>query len=173
MKYRTIMGLYDHIDTSAAAIKPLVESSVKHSDMKILSVAPYPDGTFFEDETPAPIWIFALVGGVIGLVAGVLLAGGTQYVINLDVGAKDTFSWPAVAVIAYETTMLGAVLGTFVSLLWLIGLPNWTDHIYDNTISHGNIGILVRCWEEGMVDKVEQIMKETGAVKIKWGADDF
>lgn len=173
MEYRTVLGLYDHIDTTAAAIKPLEESSVKHADIKILSVAPYPDGTFFEDETPAPIWKFALTGGVIGFITGVLLTGATQYFINLDVGAKDTFSLPAVAVMAYETTMLGAVVGAFVSLLWLIGLPNWTDRNYDNTISSGNIGILVRCYEEDMAKRVEHIMKESGAVKIKWGEDDF
>ncbi len=173
MNYSTVLGIFDHVDTTASSIKPLEDINISHDDIKILSVAPYPNGTFFVDKTPIPIWLFAFVGGICGLLLGFALAGGTQVIMNLNVGSKSPLSWPAVGVISYETTLLGCVIGTFIGLLWMIGLPNWTERVYDSSISTGNIGVLVRCDDKGVVETVEDVFKQHGAVKIKFGENDF
>jgi len=54
MSYSTVLGIFDHVDTTAAAIQPLQEMDISRDNMKILSVAPYPDGTFFYDKKPIP-----------------------------------------------------------------------------------------------------------------------
>lgn len=173
MSVYTVLGLYDHVDYAAAAIGPLEEIDVEHHDMKMLTMAPYPHGTFFKDETPIPIWRFAVIGGIIGFFTGLALAGGTQILMNLIVGGKSPLSLPAVGVISYELTLLGTVLGTLIALLWMGGLPNWTECAYDDSISTGNIGLLVRCRDEEHANKVEKTMLRYKPVKIKKGKDDF
>lgn len=173
MSVYTVLGLYEHVDDVAAAIGPLEEIDVEHHDIKVLTVAPYPHGTFFHDDVPMPIWRYAIVGGVIGLMVGLALAGGTQILMNLIVGGKSPLSLPAVGVISYELTLLGAVLGTFTSLLWMSGLPNWTERAYDDSISSGAIGLLVRCQDRGHASMIEKTMLRFNPVKIKKGEDDF
>lgn len=173
MSVYTVLGIFDHVDHAAATIHPLEEINIAHHNIKVLSVAPYPNGTFFKDDTPIPIWRFAFIGGILGLLLGIALAGGTQMLMNLNVGAKAPFSVPAVAVISYELTLLGAVLGTVIAFLWMTGLPNWTERVYDISISSGNIGLLVRCQNEEQITNVEKTMLRHKALKVKKGKDDF
>ncbi len=173
MSVHTVLGLYDHIDDAAAAIAPLDELKIDHDDIQVLSVAPYPDGTFIKDEKPMPIWRFALIGGLTGFLGGISLAGGTQMLINLIVGGKSPLSLPAVGVITYELTLAGAVVGSVVALLWMSGLPNWTESAYDKSISSGAIGLLIRCQDQAQADKIEKTMLDYKAVKTKQGKDDF
>ena len=172
--YNTVLGLFDHVDDTAKTIKPLKENLSKNlDDVKLLSVAPYPHGTLFKDHTPLPLWKFALFGGFLGFIGGVLLAGGTQILMNLDVGGKDPFSIPTVAVITYEITLLGAIVGTVSGMFFMQGLPNWTELAYDKLISHGKVGLLVRCADDSEAAKVEELMLWYGAKKIKHGKDNF
>jgi hypothetical protein len=172
--YHTVLGLFDHVDDTAKTVTPLTENLSKStSDIRLLSVAAYPHGTLFKDHTPLPLWKFALVGGILGFIIGVLLAGGTQILMNLNVGGKDPFSLPTVAVITYEITLLGAIVGTLLGMLFMQGLPDWTDLAYDPMISHGKVGLLVRCVDESDAAKVEELMLWYGAKKISYGKDNF
>ncbi|VAX17577.1 hypothetical protein MNBD_NITROSPINAE02-1296 [hydrothermal vent metagenome] len=173
MSVHTVLGLYDHVDYVAAVIAPLEEINVDHHDIKVLTMAPYPHGTFFKDDIPMPVARFAIIGGIIGFLTGLTLAGATQALMNLNVGGKPPVSYPAVGVISYELTLLGTVLGTFIALLWMSGLPNWTERAYDDSISSGAIGLLVRCEDEGQANKIEKTMLRYNPVKVKKGKDDF
>jgi len=173
VKQYTVLGLYNHVDSAAAAIGPLGEIDVEEHDIKVLTMAPYPHGTFYKDETPIPIWRFSLTGGLAGFVTGIALAGGTQMLMNLIVGGKSPLSVPAVGVLTYEIALLGTVLGTLVALLWMAGLPNWTQRAYDDSISAGAIGLLVGCRDEEHANMIEKTMLRHKAVKIKRGQDDF
>lgn len=172
--YHTVLGIFDHVDDTAKTISPLKENlSREHEDIRLLSVAPYPHGTLFHDPTPTPLWVFALVCGFGGFIFGILLAGGTQMLMNLDVGGKPPFSFPAVAVITYEFTLMGAIIGTFGGMLWMQGLPNWTELAYHTDISRGKVGLLVRCADESEAGRVEELMLWYGAKKIQHGKDNF
>jgi hypothetical protein len=173
IKQYTVLGLYERVDDVAASIEPLRDLGLSHDDIKVLSVAPYPEGTFFHDSTPSPIWAFALAGGLIGFAAGLLLSGGTMMAMNLDVGHKAIPAIPPVAVITYEVTLLGCVLGTITGMLRYIGLPNWTKRVYDPAISFGSIGLLVRCQDQTVIAAVENVMRKRKAEIIRYGEDDF
>lgn len=172
MEY-TVLGLFDNIEYVSKTVKPLENMGVEHSDTRLLSSVPYPEGAVFEDHFEPPIWKFAFVVGVCGFIGALALAGGTQVLMNLDVGGKAPFSLPPVAIIAYEFTLLGAVLGTIAGMLWFQGLPDWNDLAYDKDIHHGKIGLLIRCENEENAKKVASIMKDHGAGRIKEGKDDF
>jgi len=170
----TVLGVFDYIDDTARAVSPIESKlSIGADDMKFLSATPYPHGVVFDDHTPIPLWKFALIGGVLGFGVGVALAGGTNVLMNLPVGGKAPFSVPAVAVLTYEITLLGAILGTLSGMLWMHGLPDWRELAYDADISRGKIGLLVRCSEKEQASIVEEMMRECGAKKVRHGRDDF
>ncbi|MBI4667411.1 MAG: DUF3341 domain-containing protein [Nitrospinae bacterium] len=169
----TVLGLFDNVEDTARIMKPLEAISTPHDDIRLLSVAPYPDGALYHDKTRMPMWLFALAGGVLGFMLAITVAGGTQAAMNLNVSGKSIVAIPPVAIACYEFSLLGAVLGTFFGMLWYAGLPDWNKLAYDETISLSMIGILVNCESEAVADKVEKIMEDLGAVKTKRGRDDF
>ncbi|MBI3794732.1 MAG: DUF3341 domain-containing protein [Nitrospinae bacterium] len=169
----TVLGLFTQIENTAEMVRPLEEMSVLHKDISLISVAPYPEGTLFHDEDHSPMWAVALVCGIVGFFAAVVLAGWTQWHININVGGKPTWSVPPMVVICYEFTLAGAVLGTFFSMLWWARLPDWNELAYDREISKSKIGLLVRCENEEKAAKVEELMKQFKASSIKRGRDDF
>jgi hypothetical protein len=169
----TILGLFNKIEEPAAMVKPLDDLNIHEKDMSLISVAPYPDGTVFYDEDHSPLWAVALICGIIGFCAALGLAGWTQWHINLNVGGKPTLSIPPLAIIAYEFTLAGAVLGTFFGMIWYAGLPDWNELAYDTEISRSKIGVLVRCEDEALAAKIEEVMREHNVISIKRGRDDF
>lgn len=173
MNHHTVLGLFESVDGAADATKTVENLPVSHEDMRVLSSGPYPSGTFFDDHPPTPIWIFTLLGGVCGFFLGLLLGGGTQELMNLNVGDKPNFSLPPMAIICYELTLLGAIIGNLGAMFFLQGLPNWNERAYDPEITYGKIGLLVRTENEALAIKIEEIMKTNGSEKIKRGRGDF
>lgn len=169
----TVLGTFDHIDKAAKTAKPLESAGFGHHDLEILTNAPYPEGVVFHKDNDKPMWKVVMTGGFIGFWAAVGLAGGTQWIMNLTVSGKPTFSIPPLAVICYEFTLLGAVLGTFLSMIWWMNLPDWNELAYDPDICNGRVSVLVRCPDEVSADKAESIMKTSGALRTKRGRDDF
>jgi hypothetical protein len=171
--YFTVLGLYTNIDSMAKTMDPLEKLAIAHSDIRLLSAAPYPEGALFHDHRPVPLAIFAFVFALGGLFTGLAVAGGTQMMMNLVVSGKPMFSYPPVGIICYEFTLLGAIIGTLVGMLWVQGLPDWTDRAYDTDIFRGKIGLLVKCRDEEEARMVEKVMVQNGAVRTKQGRDDF
>ena len=169
----TVFGLFTKVDEIATILDPLEEFSVTHDDIAILSVAPYPEGTFFHDKLSSPLWAISVVYGAAGCFAAIWLAGWTQSSINLVVAGKSTFSTPVVAVICYEFVLLGAVLGTFLGMLWYARLPDWNELAYNPDISRSKIGLLIQCSTEETAAKVEELMQKHNAAAIKRGRDDY
>ncbi len=163
---RHVIGIFEKIENAASAVRPLERESFKKEDMELLTGCQYPDGAVIEEDWDVPLWKFAVVGGLLGLMVGVFLAGATQWWMNLDVGGKPMAALPPLGVICYETTLLGVILGSLAGLFWFAGLPDWTDLPYDAEISRGKIALLVTCSDERQTELVRKIMVESGAQKV-------
>jgi hypothetical protein len=161
-----VLGIFEKIENAASAARPLEKESVEKEDIELLTGCQYPDGAVISEEWDVPLWKFAIVGGLLGLMAGVFLAGTTQLWMNLDVGGKAMAALPPIGVICYETTLLGVILGSLTGLFWFAGLPDWTDLPYDEEISRGKIGLLVTCSDERQAELIRKIMIESGAHKV-------
>jgi len=132
----------------------------------VMSAEPFDEYSFskMDEQTPMP-WL-AAVGGILGGICGFLLARLTQeaYPQPLITGGMPILApWPT-GIVAYELTMLGAVLTTIVTLLVTTRLPNWKPRLYDSEVSDGKILI-------GVLEPSQTALAEIGNRLLAAGAE--
>ncbi len=167
---KTLYALYPDPDSAQLAADGLKKAGVEACDIAVLGSEPFDDYEFFrpDSETPMP-WLAAL-GGLIGGVGGFLLASFTQKAYPLPTGGMPIVSMWTDGIITYETTMLGAILATFVTLLVAARLPywrGWKSRLYNPGISNGMILVGVLARPEDSRAEFERILREAGATEIK------
>ncbi|MBI4298954.1 MAG: DUF3341 domain-containing protein [Chloroflexi bacterium] len=169
MARRSILGLFSDPDTTANAMDALRGAGYKDWELDILSGAPYPEGTFGEHMPSHHLFKFPLIGAACGLAVAILLTAGTQLAYPVVTGGKPILAIPAMAIICYEGTMLGAILFTVFGIIFESRLPRPRVGIYDKRITEGYIGIVVTS-DETRVVQAEKTLKMAGAIEIKSGA---
>ena len=170
----TVLGLYGKLEVVANAVDPIREKfGVKDGDIQLLTSAALPENAIVEDHRPYPIVYFVWVLGVVGFFLAIILAGGTGWIMNLNVGGKPPFSWAPTGIITYEFTLLFGVIGTVVGLLYFTGLPDWNDRAYDRDISDGALGLLLKVANVHDQEEAAKMMSQSGAYKIVKGENNF
>ena len=165
MAIRPILGLYETADSAADAGDALKEANVDPRNFDFLTDAPYPEGAFGERPEPHRLYVFPLLGAIIGLTIGVLLTSMTQMAYPLVQGGKPILSLPPMAVVTYESTMLSAIVFTIIGIVFESRLPRVKVGLYDTRITEGYIGVLVNV-EEDQLPSVSGILSGAGAVDI-------
>lgn len=161
------LGLYKDLESAAAAAEALVQGGFAEQEVTSISSAPYPEGVLVKEERISFFRWISLAGGIIGAGAGFLLAAGTAWLYPLYTGEKPIVSLFPVGIITYEFTMLCAILGTIAGMFLEMGLPSMKKKIYAPEISLGWIGISVTCRDTAMQTQAQEILQNTGAVKIQ------
>jgi len=177
--YYTALGLYTKVEAITKAAESVrTEFDIKDGDIEVLSAAAYPDGVFLDDK-PLEHQVYKLQHlfpffiGIGGMIAGITLAGGTGFIMNLNVGGKSPFSYAPTGIITYEFALLGAVIGSVLSILYLARLPNWTERAYDPEISEGALGLLIKLNTQEDLERASSMMESQGAFKVRKGRNDF
>jgi hypothetical protein len=80
------------------------------------------------------VGVVALLCAVAGGTGAWLLQSLSAYDFPFNTGGEPIYSWPAFVIIAFEMTMLGAVLGAVVTMLVLNGLPRPYHPLFDADI---------------------------------------
>ena len=168
MANRTILGVYQQPDDVAEAVTRLRQAGYDDNEFDILSGTPYPEGTFGERVAAHRLYIFPIVGAIIGFSIALLITAGTQLSFPLITGGKPILAIPPMLIIMYEGTMLGAILSTVIGVIFESRLPRFDLGVYDTRITEGYIGLLVACPEE-QTGSAEQLLRETGADVVKKG----
>ncbi len=166
MAKRPILGLFTDANYAAEAGDGLHKAGIPEQDYDFLTGSPYPEGAFGEREEHHRLYIFPFVGALCGLTAGIMLTSMTQMAYPIVTGGKPILSLPAMAVVTYEGTMLGAILFTVLGIIFEFRLPNFKKGLYDTRITEGYIGILVNC-EENQLNRVSAVLTQAGAVEVK------
>ena len=165
MARRPILGLFEDANYAAEAGDALQAANISPNDYDFLTDAPYPEGAFGERPEPHRLYIFPFVGALIGLTAGIILTSMTQMAYPLVQGGKPILSLPPMAVVTYETTMLGAIIFTVLGIIFEFRLPKLKMGLYDTRITEGYIGVLVNA-EEEQLQQVSGILTQAGAVDV-------
>lgn len=165
MARRPILGLFEDANYAAEAGDALKAADVSQRDYDFLTDAPYPEGAFGEREERHRLYLFPLVGALVGLTAGILLTSMTQMAYPLTQGGKPILSLPPMAVVTYEATMLSAIIFTILGIIFESRLPKTKMGLYDTRITEGYIGVLVNV-EEEQLPQVSAILTQAGAIDV-------
>lgn len=165
MADRHILGLFSDAETAADATDVLLEAGCAQEDYDVLTGSPYPEGAFGEKTPVHHVYVFPIVGALMGLTTAVLLTSGTQIAYPLVTGGKPILAIPAMTIISYEGTLLGAVIFTILGIIFESRLPRPRLDPYDPRITEGYIGLIVKCPEERL-DTVDQALRRGNAVDV-------
>ena len=165
MARRPILGLFEDPNYAAEAGDALQRANISPNDYDFLTDAPYPEGAFGERHESHRLYVFPFVGALIGITAGIILTSMTQLAYPLTQAGKPILSLPPMAIVTYETTMLGAIIFTVLGIIFESRLPKTKLGLYDTRITEGYIGVLVNV-EEEQLNEVSGILTQAGAVDV-------
>lgn len=170
----TVLGLFEDIAPAARALTVLQGEGKRSSeDVMVLSSVPFPEGVLEADRSKIRLPIITLLFALVGIGAGILLAGGSSVLYVLRTGGKPIESAPPIGIIAYEVMMLFALTAAFAAALFEMRLPNWRAKVYDPRISEGLIGIAAYCGTEDEALQAEGFFRDAGAVDTRRDARSF
>jgi hypothetical protein len=164
MAKKGMLGLFQDTDGAVAAADGLKAQGV--TEFQVLTDSPYPEGAFGEPPSHHKLYVFPLIGAALGLSVALLLTAGTQLAFPLVTGGKPILAMPAMVVVCYEGTMLGAVLFTILGVIFESRLPNLKGGLYDRRITEGYLGVEVSVPEE-QVEQIEEVFRSANAVDIQ------
>ena len=166
MANQKLLGLFQEPQQVADAMNELKKNDFKAEDLDIYSGSPFPEGAFGEHDSGHRLYMFPLMGALIGFAIGLLFTAGTQISYPLVTGGKPLLAIPPMTIIMYENTMLGAIIFTVLGVLFESRLPKLNLGLYDKRITEGYIGIVVDCPED-KAGQAESLMKSAGAEEVK------
>ncbi len=92
---------------------------------------------------PMPLYLMTIIAGLVGIAVGIFFAGGTAAMYPLMTGRKPIVAVPVVAIIAFETMMLLAIVTTFVMMI--VGIRRAHRHIAERapSIDDGHVALSI------------------------------
>ncbi len=169
MADQALLGLYQTPEAAADAVSNLQQAGIPHNNYEILSGVPYPEGTFGEPPVRHKLYVFPLIGAAIGFILAVMEGVGTQLAYPMVTGGKPILSIPPIIIIAYELTLLGAIIFTVIGIVFESRLPRPAVGLYDTRITEGLIGVICTCPQE-RVEEVRGFLQRAGAIEVKVGS---
>jgi hypothetical protein len=164
MAGRSILGLFKEVDEAVEAADKLKENGI--DDFEVLTGSPYPEGAFGEKVSNHRLYVWPLVGAALGFSIAILVTAGTQLAYPVVTGGKPILALPPMFIIAYEGTMLGAILSTIIGVIFESRLPKAKLGLYDTRITEGYIGLSVVV-PDGNTDRVDALFKAANAADVK------
>jgi len=165
-----IYGLFDRPDDAQRAYTSLKRAGVPSGEIIVVSGEPFEAFEFSHRDHSMILFRLALVGGIIGFVAAVLLTRGTELAWPLVTGGMPVVAWWPNLVIIFEMTMLGAIVTTVISLLVASKLPSFRRGLYDPAVSDGKIlvGVPLSAMPGGPTEEsVRQALAAGGPATVK------
>ena len=167
MAKRSLLGVFADVDSAAEGARRLKSAGFTNDDYEVLTGNPYPEGAFGEHVKRDKLFVFPIVGGLIGFSIAILFTAGTQTAFPIVTGGKPILAIPAMLIIAYEFSLLFAMIFTVMGVFFESRLPRTTGAgpVYDTRITLGYIGLLANV-EEGRVQAAQQAFQDGGAADV-------
>jgi hypothetical protein len=160
-----VLGLFQQPEEVATALDRLRAAGFGAHEVEVLTDTPYPEGAFGEAPVRHRLYVFPFVGAGCGFAVGLLLTIATQLSFPLVTGGKPILSIPPMINVIYEGTMLGAIIFTFLGVLFESRLPDFRPTPYDPRISEGYLGVVVR-HPTGHAAAAREALRAAGALDL-------
>ncbi|MBU2646717.1 DUF3341 domain-containing protein [bacterium] len=156
----TITGLFDTESATLSAVREIQAQGWKVKEVH----SPIPSDKLAAalNRKKSVIGWFTLTGGVTGFISGFSLAIFAATRWSLIVGGKPIVSWIPFFVIAFEFTILFAVLGNVAGLVTQIGIPAKMGANYHPDCSGSVYGVLAESTPED-AEKLRLLLQNKGA----------
>jgi Alternative complex III, ActD subunit len=118
----------------------------------------------------SPVRLWVLLGGILGCCTGFALTIGLSTEYPHRTAGMPIISIPPFVIIAFELTILFGTLSGLLGLLFHGGFPRFDPlPSYDPAFSGAKFGVVVDC-AEGERSRIEEILRDAGAVEVKHAA---
>ena len=164
---KAIYGLYSDPESAQHAVEELRRQGVSDGSITVITSQPYEEYEFSHRYKETWIFWIAAGGGVLGLLIGLTLAYLTETLWPIVTGGMPIVAWWPNIIIMFETTMLGAILATVVSLLVTTELPSTQSRVYDADVSQGKIMVAVEGPSDVDVARLERTLRASGIQEVK------
>ena len=161
---KAVLGLFTYVDELISAARKL-----RGSGFEITIFSPIPLNHELEHEfgeKPNYTKYLTFMGAIGGFVFGLILTLGTAAMYVIPRGGRAIWPVTPTLLMAYETTILMAVMFSLMGFGLFAKLPNFKKRIYDPAMSVESFGILVED-PRGRQQEVENLLKEYGANEVK------
>lgn len=160
-------GLYADPRAAQRAFTALRRAGVADPDITVISAEPFEAFRFSHRDHSLILFRLAALGGVVGLIAGILLTTGTERAWPLVTGGMPIVAWWPNIIVMFEMTMLGAILTTVASLLVSARLPTAKRSLYDPEVSDGKILVGVPLTAARTPESIRDALDAAGALAVK------
>ncbi len=159
-----LRAVFERPDHTAAAVTRLRGRG--YEDIETYAPAPFPEVDDAVIESPSPVRLMTLIGGLTGVVTGFALTLWMSNDWQIMLGGKPYSSIPPYVIIGFELTILFGGILTVLGLFGFGGLyPRALDEAYDPRFSSEEFGVVVGCRERDVVE-IEELMRANGAVEV-------
>src|SRR5437879_1730203 len=143
MMNERILAVFDSASQAQAAARDLQRGGVPRSAITIMSSEPL-HLTDSDEQPKSRIGLFAIAGGAIGAIFGMLLTVWTSRRVDLVTGGMPIVTPWAFGIIVFELTALGVILATLLRMIFEARLARrrfLSD--YDEAVADGRVAVSV------------------------------
>jgi len=159
-------------DGARRAVSALEREGIARSRITVMSGEPFLEvDDPLAAKHPSRIGWFALLGGVVGGLAGFALVYLTSRSYPLVTSAMPIVPPMTTGILTYETTAIGAILFTLIRMHWETGLPAWRSlrDDYDAEIEDGGIIVSAETGSDEEEEKLRLILDRAGGREMADG----
>jgi hypothetical protein len=141
------MALYkeDQVDMAADGIAFLKSVGITDRDISVISGVPYSDKMLGRPMSWTRVPLIAISGAVVGFILAMLLNIATVMQYPIQVGGQALFAIPTSIVVAFEITMLGLLISTFLGVVLEMMSPSFGPKTYHPGVTDGEICVMFGC----------------------------
>ena len=161
-----VLALFVYVDDFLLALRTLRAGG--HQIETTFSPIPVREIEEILGSKPGRIPLITFLGGMSGGLAVLALAVYAHLSFNFITGGKPVLAWIPWVVVAFEGTILGAVLSTVVAWVLKGRLPRLHTAVgYDPGFSQDRFGVLVACSHADQQEQLERLLRERGAGEVR------
>ena len=166
MSNLTLLAVFEDIDPAADAIEKLHEMGVTDEDMNVISGVPIAHNMLGRPHPHSNVSKLSLGGAVVGFFIGIFLNFVTPNLYTVLVGGQYITPIPPGLIVAFEMTMLFALLATFLGVFLDSYFPNYRPMEYVAEVSDGKIAVFFKCPED-VQNKIADALTKIGAESVE------
>ena len=162
-----VYALYPDADAAQRAVNGLYAAGIAADDVVVMSGEPFEAQPFAHRDSATWLWYIACLGGLVGMVFSTWLTRMTELAWPLQTGNMPIVAWWPNLIVIFESTMLGAILATVLTLFVAAKLPSRLPPLYDPEVTNGKILVGVQQPSEASLPALERALRAGGADVIR------